>query len=903
MQRIRRGAGVTAVAALLAVTSGALAALPSEPVYRAPQAGLGLNPWEPAVGDFDGNGSADVAVTNAGSDTVSIVLNAGGGVPRPPTTVAVGDEPRGIAAADLVGDDALDLLVVHFTSRDLRVLEGNGDGTFSPDATYPLGGDAEDVATADLDDDGDEDAVVAVDLQPVQVLLNDGTGALSASDAGGHAFGASGVAIGDLDGDGNLDIAVASSRDFTAHVLLGAGDGTFTAGETVPTSGSPRRVALGDVDGDGDLDLATADFESSSATIGRNHGDGHFAPVSSVRVGSQPMSIAAGDLNGDGRDELVTANSHAVGSANGSWSVVSVDGGGYSVRETDGPRHAIGVVLARLNADALLDAVLASGDFCRPRGCFIPGKATILLNSGGGRLGGYGVYRTGRDVPATGPCIFGFDPDRKRSVSAGDLNGDGRPDLAVANCESNDVTLLLNDGFSEFAPGGSFAPDTGNPAAIAGGDLDGDSDRDLVVAYDASFVSVHLNTGAASFPGTPTRLGQALRRPFVGVEDMNGDGDADIVVGAQVVTPGPPNSHVVVWLNDGAGGFPTSHAVTIDAERDLRAFAIADLDGDGDKDVVSASDLSATVTVLRNDGTGRLSPLAPLSVGGEPRAVAAGDVDNDLDTDVAVADLGDGLIRVLLNDGHGVLSPGPTYAAGEDVQGVALADLDADGRLDLVYAQPLAGTHPSEDAVVRLNEGGTFGDPVAYLSGPDSSSVLVTQLNGSGAPELVVGDGQAGKIWVLINGRGGLFVDVDIDGVPDLFERELGLDPTDPDTDDDGIMDAIDPDVLRAMLERFPDVVFGSKGLQSALLAKLKSLDESIGKGDFAGALEHLADFAVRLDGCGTGQAPDKNDWIVDCAAQQKLQLPLALAVSNLKGVPLPKEFLPPPKPQEPPGN
>jgi hypothetical protein len=171
-----------------------------------------------AVGDFNGDGKPDLAVTNSGANGVNVFLNTGGSLTAVGAIPATGASPTSIAAADFNGDGKLDLAVANSGSNNVTILLGNGDGTFTA----------------------------------------------AASPAAGMAPNS--LAVGDFNGDGVPDLAVANSGSNNVTILLGNGDGTFTAANSPAADTGSTSVALADFNGDGKEDLVVANSADSSAT-------------------------------------------------------------------------------------------------------------------------------------------------------------------------------------------------------------------------------------------------------------------------------------------------------------------------------------------------------------------------------------------------------------------------------------------------------------------------------------------------------------------------------------------------------------------------------------------------------------------------------------------------------------
>jgi Bacterial Ig-like domain (group 3)/FG-GAP-like repeat/FG-GAP repeat len=217
------------------------------------------------VGDFNGDGKADVAATDNGINTsgVSVFLGSGDGTFQPHMDLSTGSDsqPEAVAAADFNGDGKLDLVAGGSTTNVASVFLGNGDGTFQARVDY---------ATAS------------------------------------HPAG---VAAGDFNGDGKIDLVLAAETSNTVSVLLGNGDGTFQTHRDFATGSTPTSVAVADFNGDGKLDLATADFVTSGmVSILQGNGDGTFRAHADFATGSEPFTVAVGDFNRDGSQDVAAAN-------------------------------------------------------------------------------------------------------------------------------------------------------------------------------------------------------------------------------------------------------------------------------------------------------------------------------------------------------------------------------------------------------------------------------------------------------------------------------------------------------------------------------------------------------------------------------------------------------------------
>ncbi len=271
---------------------------------------VGNEPLGVAVGDFNGDGFADLAVTNQPDNTISVLLGNGDGTFQPQQIYQVGAEPTFIAAADFNGDGIPDLAVTNFTGNTVSVLLGKGDGTFQPQQTFLTGTGPVGIGVGDFNGDGLADLAVANFYDgTVGVLLGKGDGTFQAQQVSAVGQLPYGLAIADFNKDGIADIVVANFLDSTVSVLLGKGDGTFQPQQTYPVGQNPYWVASGDLNQDGIPDLAVANGGAYTASVLLGVGDGTFQPQQAYPVGNTPTSIVIADFNGDGKPDLATANS------------------------------------------------------------------------------------------------------------------------------------------------------------------------------------------------------------------------------------------------------------------------------------------------------------------------------------------------------------------------------------------------------------------------------------------------------------------------------------------------------------------------------------------------------------------------------------------------------------------
>jgi len=329
------------------------------------------------------------------------------------------------------------------------------------------------------------------------------------------------------------------------------------------------------------------------------------------------------------------------------------------------------------------------------------------------------------------PALAAFAPpttypagNGARAVTVGDLDGDGWKDLAVANQDSNDVSILFNDGHGRFQA--AIATPAGTmPRGIAAGDLDGDGDLDLLVAaYGADALSVLLNDGSGVFaPAVAVPAGDGPRDPSLA--DLDDDGDLDAIAINEL------SDNVSVLLNDGHGVLTPGW--TVGAGDAPRGLAVGDLDLDGDPDAVVSNSRTDNVSILLNDGAARLAARGTVAVGDQPRFPAAADLDADGDLDLAVPNSGSASVSVVAGDGRGGFAGSTSLPTSRDPQAAVVGDLDADGDADLAVAN-----YGSRSLSLLAGDGAAgFALPTSLPTASDPLDVATADLDGDGDLDLV----------------------------------------------------------------------------------------------------------------------------------------------------------------------
>jgi hypothetical protein len=334
-------------------------------------------------------------------------------------------------------------------------------------------------------------------------------------------------------------------------------------------------------------------------------------------------------------------------------------------------------------------------------------------------------------------------------VAVADLNGDGRPDLAVSNAASEYVSVFLGTGPGRFAspPVPAPGPDIGDAVArgIVATDLNKDGHADLVVAQvQTNSVWVLLGDGHGGWKGTQYAAGFA---PFnVAVGDINQDGILDIVVADESNAPAfQGKGQVSLLFGDGTGGF--TRGTTLLGGSYPADVTLADFNGDGHVDAAVVNWKSADVSLFLGHGDGTFAAPTYTPYSGPPAySLAVGDLNRDGRPDLVVGDVLGG-VHIMSNNGSGKFALAPALAAGQGLRCLILADINGDGLLDIATANTAADT---VSVLLARPEGG-FAPAYQTPVGRKPRVVAAADVNGDGKLDLVVTNSGSDDVSVLIN--------------------------------------------------------------------------------------------------------------------------------------------------------
>jgi hypothetical protein len=543
------------------------------------------------------------------------------------------------------------------------------------------------------------------------------------------------AATGDLNGDGNLDVVNIDSNA-NINVMLGKGDGTFQEPITssINTSGFfPEAIAVGDFNGDHVLDLAVWAVNSTGVT--------------QVNI-----------YLGRGTGNFTTGATYTAPGSN---------------NFNPGPNS---IVAADVNGDGKLDLVAMTPY----NGVF------VFLGNGDGTF----------QTPVANATVCTEAIGNCQSVAVGDLNGDGKPDLAF---ESDDtvgggISILLNTGNGTFSSGAYYPiaiSGTYASSGIAIGDLNGDKKLDVVVGSSNVTAIVYLNQGDGTFKvnGTVGSVGLYATNNVV-LADINNDKKLDILV---------PDGfgNVYTFFGTGKGKFTAGPTYPLEVSGSGNSLvAVGDFNGDGTLDLLDTANYTTnSVSLGRGDGSFRTVQFYPFAVEGQYQNIAVADFNGDGIPDVAAQGATAGTIAVTLGAAHGTLAAKQlitSVCTNTFTYGIAAGDVNGDGKPDVVAVFGGGSDSCNHEVAVLIGSGtGKFKKALRYPTGAGTNAqelqVYLADVNGDGKLDIVISNSD-GTISVLLNKGNGTY------GAPNLITSIASINPYDnqltfADFDGDGKLD------------------------------------------------------------------------------------------------------------------
>jgi len=328
-------------------------------------------------------------------------------------------------------------------------------------------------------------------------------------------------------------------------------------------------------------------------------------------------------------------------------------------------------------------------------------------------------------------------PSDPLGFAVADFNHDGKLDVATGTV-TGAVAILLGRGDGTFRAPTYYELNTAND--VAAGDFNGDGNIDLAVADRlGDNISIMLGNGDGTFQ-SPAQFPVNSQPTYLSVGDLNNDGNLDVVV------CNSPYASVLLGNGDGTLQAPQDNNISF-CSAPIGSLAVGKFNNDGNLDVVF---VGYDAGVLLGNGDGTFQPVISYSAGTAPVSVTVADFNQDGNSDFAVADAYGGRIWMFLGNGKGTFQPGTNYEASFPAA-VYAADLNADGIPDLVFLTQVQNS-PLQQITVVLGKGdGTFEPATTYQTVKSAVSISVGDFNNDRNNDIVYSDEVGPVVGVLLN--------------------------------------------------------------------------------------------------------------------------------------------------------
>lgn len=601
-------------------------------------------------GDFNEDTYTDFIVTCSGSGRISTILSDGSGGFLPVQHIDVDPTetiPVAIVAADFNGDGHLDIVTLSAASYVASLRHGVGNGTFGVHTEYAVGSGPSQLAVGDFDHDGRKDvAVVNSGENTVGVLMNNSLGGFFNYSFSLVGAAPSSIVVKDFNNDSYDDIAVVNNIDNSLMVLVNDQFGSFLPPTPINTGMGPISMVSADIDGDNILDILVANLDSHTLSPFYGNGDGSFITGSEVDTLTNPIFVAAGDLDGNGHTDVVISSSGAqqiqifIGQGNG---VLGLEGATES--------NPAATVLVDVDNDGLQDLVVVQTG---------SNKTSIFKGNGSGLWTPLSTISSG-----VGPS----------GVVAGDFNRDGFVDLAIIYQNIASLRIFEGDGTGQFAS--PYIYSTGvQPSSIVAHDLNNDGHLDIAVSHSgANTIGVFANNGNGTFQNRVDFATGSQPTSLVAA-DFNNDFEIDLAVTNQI-----PGSISVLLSNGDLTYQPHIESTTGNGSTSLVAGY---MNGDGFIDVAVLNETDGMISILLGLGNGGFQAPVNFSVSTTSRSLVSGDFNGDSRLDLMVVNGGLETATMLFGGGNGTFNTSKTISVFHGANLLTTGDFNNDNIVDFV---------------------------------------------------------------------------------------------------------------------------------------------------------------------------------------------------------------------------